>query len=85
MSEFKVTELKFILISLLFFSIFVCVEYVTLRVVDYKLSPSLDFILFYDTLVSPLCKCWCFYIDDTHKDIICLLTKVFLHNEFRFW
>ena len=32
-------------------------------------------------MVSPLCKCWCFYIDDTHKDT-CLLTRVFLHNEF---
>lgn len=81
-SEIKVSELKFILVSILFFSILVCVEYVTSRVVDYKLSSW--FISYYDTLASSLCKCWCFSIDDTHKDI-CLLTRVILHNEFFFW
>ena len=44
MSEFKVTELKFILISLLFFSILVCIEYVTSSVVDYKLSLLIFYI-----------------------------------------
>jgi hypothetical protein len=50
--EFKVTELKFILISLFFFSIFVCVEYVTSRVVDYKLS--LLILLYFMIHWSPL-------------------------------